>query len=56
MNLDASHYTGLDGKGMTAFIIRGELLNTVNQNVLGAMDKIVMLSKPKGNSIYNHTM
>ena len=51
-------YTGKYGKGMTAFIVEGEFLNTFNKTVLIAkpIDKIVKLPKQKGNSFYNHSM
>ena len=56
--LDVSDYTGTDGKGMTAFIVEGEFLNTFNKTVLNAkpIDKIVKLPKQKGSSFYNHSM
>ena len=56
--LDVSKYTGKYGKGMTAFIVEGEFLNTFNKTVLNAkpIDKIVKLPKQKGNSFYNHSM
>ena len=56
--LDVSKYTGKYGKGMTAFIVEGEFLNTFNKTVLIAkpIDKIVKLPKQKGNSFYNHSM
>ena len=56
--LDVSKYTGKYGRGMTAFIVEGEFLNTFNKTVLIAkpIDKIVKLPKQKGNSFYNHSM
>ena len=57
-DLDISNYTGTDGKGMTAFIVEGEALNTFNTEVLRAqpIDKVVKLPKQKGDSIDNHSM
>lgn len=51
-------YTGTDGKGLTVFIVEGEILNTLNKNIFNAkpIDKIVKLPKQKGSSFYNHSM
>lgn len=51
-------YTGTDEKGLTVFIVEGEILNTLNKNIFNAkpIDKIVKLPKQKGSSFYNHSM
>ena len=53
--LDSKSYTGADENGMTAFIVKGDALNTFLNNWLAKpIDKVVYLPRQSLNPITNH--
>lgn len=55
--LDLSSYTGADKNGMTAYVVEGDFLNSLNY-VLGAkpIDKKVLLPRQSSSPLTNHFM
>jgi len=55
--LDTKSYTGINNKGMTAYIVKGDVLNTfVNSWLAKPIDKAVYLPKQSNNPVTNHVL
>ena len=55
--LDIKSYTGADQNGMTAFVVKGDMLNTfINQFFAKPIDKVVYLPQQSSNPVTNHLM
>jgi RHS repeat-associated protein len=53
--LDTDSYTGADDNGMTAFIVKGDMLNTfINSWTAKPIDKAVYLPQQSNNPVTNH--
>jgi len=53
--LDAKSYTGADKNGMTAFVVKGDMLNRfINQFFAKPIDKAVYLPQQSENPVTNH--
>jgi len=55
--LDIKSYTGANQNGMTAFVVKGDMLNTfINQFFAKPIDKVVYLPQQSSNPVTNHLM
>ena len=53
--LDVKNYTGADDNGMTAYIVKGDMLNSyVNRFFAKPIDKVIYLPEQSSSSITNH--
>jgi RHS repeat-associated protein len=53
--LDAKSYKGADERGMTAFVVKGDMLNSfINQFFAKPIDKVVYLPQQSKNPVTNH--
>ncbi|MPM20498.1 hypothetical protein SDC9_66928 [bioreactor metagenome] len=53
--LDTKSYTGADKNGMTAFVVKGDMLNSfINQFFAKPIDKVVYLPQQSKNPVTNH--
>ena len=55
--LDIKSYTGANQNGMTAFVVKGDMLNTfIKQFFAKPIDKVVYLPQQSSNAVTNHLM